>query len=85
VEWIRQRHNGEDEGRGIVGWSAIAVSRFRGRDAALQALDFVGTYADLTEEQANLIAGKFPLTTLDRLLSTPDVRKALGFELKDAS
>ncbi len=41
VEWIRQRHSGEDEGRGIVGWSAIAVSRFRGRDAALQALDFV--------------------------------------------
>jgi hypothetical protein len=83
VEWIRQRHSGEDEGRGIVGWSAMAVSRFRGRDAALQALDFVGAHADLTEEQANLIAGKFPLTTLDRLLSTPDVRKALGFELKD--
>ncbi len=83
VEWIRQRHSGEDEGRGIVSWSAMAVSRFTGGDAALQALDFVGSHADLTEAQAELIAGKFPVTTLDRLLSTPDVRKAIGFELKD--
>jgi hypothetical protein len=81
VEWIGQRHSGEDEGRGIVGWSAMAVSRFRGRDAALQALDFVAAYADLTEAQAALIAGRFPLTTLDRLLSTPGVRSAIGFEL----
>lgn len=81
VEWIRQRHSGEDEGRGIVGWSAMAVSRFRGRDAALQALDFVITYAELTEAQGSLIAGRFPLTTLDRLLSTPAVRTAIGFEL----
>jgi hypothetical protein len=81
VEWIRQRHSGEDEGRGIVGWSAMALSRFRGRDAALQALDFVLSHGDLTDEQKEAITGKFPLTTLDRLLSTPDVRRAIGFEL----
>ncbi len=80
-EWIKRRHNGEDDGRGIVSWSAIAVARFNGRDAALQALDFVIAHAELTEEQGNLLAGKFPLTTLDRLLSTPDVRRAIGFEL----
>lgn len=81
VEWIRRRHTGEDEGRGIIPWSAIATARFTGRDAALQALDFVGQYGDLTDEQAELIVGKFPLTTLDRLLSTPDVRKAIGLEV----
>ncbi len=81
VEWIKQRHSGEAEGRGIVSWSAIAVSRFKGRDAALQALDFVVAHADLTEDQGDLIEAKFPLTTLDRLLSTPDVRTAIGFEL----
>src|SRR6185437_7392378 len=26
--WIEQRHRGEDEGRGIVSWSAEAVARF---------------------------------------------------------
>lgn len=81
VEWIRQRHSGEDNGRGIVAWNAIAVARFKGRHAALQAMDFVGEHADLTEQQADLIAGKFPITTLDRLLSTPDVRRAIGFEI----
>lgn len=81
VEWIRQRHSGEDNGRGIVSWNAIAIARFKGRDAALQAMDFVGEHADLTEEQADLLAGKFPITTLDRLLSTPDVRRAVGFEI----
>ena len=80
-EWIRQRHSGADEGRGIVSWSAIAGSRFRGRDPALQALDFVMEHGGLTEEQKEIIAGKFPLTTLDRLLSTPAVRAAIGFEI----
>ena len=40
-DWIRQRHRGADEGRGIVDWSALASSRFAGRDPALQALEFV--------------------------------------------
>ncbi len=59
-DWVRQRHNGADSGRGIVDWSAIASSRFRGRDPALQALDFVLEHADLTEEQTEQITGKFP-------------------------
>jgi hypothetical protein len=80
-EWLRQRHIGEDQGRGVVDWSAIASSRFRGRDPALQALDFVLQYADLTEDQGELIAGRFPLTTLDRLLSTPSVRSTIGLEI----
>ncbi|MGH9437322.1 MAG: hypothetical protein ACRD22_05340 [Terriglobia bacterium] len=81
LEWIRQRHIGDDNGRGVVRWDAIAVARFKGRNAALQAIDFVGEYADLTEEQSDLIAGKFPISTLDRLLSTPGVRRAIGFEI----
>jgi hypothetical protein len=80
-DWIRQRHSGQDEGRGIVDWSAIAGSRFRGRDPALQALDFVLAHGELSEEQEETIAGKFPLSTLDRLLSTPSVRTAIGFEI----
>ena len=80
-DWVRQRHIGADSGRGIVDWSSIASSRFRGRDPALQALDFVLEHADLTDEQTEKITGKFPLSTLDRLLSTPTVRMAIGFEI----
>lgn len=81
--WIEQRHTGEDEGRGIVRWSGVAASRFRGRDPALQALDLVRQYGDLTDEQKRIIEGRFPITTLDRLLSTPSVRSKIGFEIRD--
>ena len=40
-DWIRRRHQGQDNGRGIVDWSPLAKSRFNGRNPAHQALDFV--------------------------------------------
>jgi hypothetical protein len=81
--WIEQRHKSEDEGRGIVGWSAEAIARFTGRDPALQALDFVRQHAELTDEEKTVLAGKFPITTLDRLLSTPAIREKIGVEIRD--
>jgi hypothetical protein len=36
----------------------------------------------LSDEQKEQIAGKFPLTTLDRLLSTPSVRTEIGFHIE---
>jgi hypothetical protein len=80
-DWIRRRHNGEDGGRGIVDWSAIAVSRFTGRDPALQALEFVLEHGNLSEEQVERINSAKFLSTLDRLLSTPTVRKTIGFDI----
>ncbi|MCZ7467307.1 hypothetical protein [Rhizobium rhizogenes] len=81
--WINQRHTGENDGRGIVDWSGVASARFRGNDPALQALDFVTLRSDLTEEENAKIAKRFPITTLDRLLSTPAVRAIIGVEIKN--
>ena len=81
--WIEQRHTGEDDGRGIVRWSGVAASRFRGRDPALQALDFVLQHGNLADDQRKIIAGRFPITTLNRLLSTPGVRSRIGFEINE--
>lgn len=83
TSWIEQRHTGENEGKGIVNWSGVASSRFRGRDPALQALDFVLQHANLTDEQKGQIEEQFPISTLDRLLSTPGVRSKIGFEVRD--
>jgi hypothetical protein len=83
TSWLAQRHSGENEGRGIVGWSGVAGSRFRGTDPALQALDFVRQHAELSDEEKNLLDGRFPITTLDRLLSTPSFRSKIGFEIKE--
>ena len=81
--WIHQRHTGENEGRGIVDWSAVARRRFTGRDPALQALDFVTTHGGLSDDEKKAIEARFPITTLDRLLSTPAVRAKIGVEIKD--
>lgn len=81
--WLEQRHIGEDEGRGIVRWSGVAASRFRGQAPAIQAFDFVRQHGKLTEDQRKLLEGRFPITTLDRLLSTPAVRARMGFEIKN--
>jgi len=82
-EWLRQRHSGADEGRGIVSWSSIAGARFRGREPALQALDFVLQHGNLRDEEKEKVDAKFPITTLDRLLSTPTVREAIGYDITD--
>ncbi|KQU76500.1 hypothetical protein ASC75_02475 [Aminobacter sp. DSM 101952] len=79
--WINQRHTGENQGRGIVDWSGVASARFRGNDPALQALDFVATRGSLDADEKEKIAQRFPITTLDRLLSTPAVRSAIGVEI----
>jgi hypothetical protein len=82
--WITQRHTGENKGRGIVNWGGVATARFRGRDPALQALELVLTYGDLTDEEKEVVEDHFPITTLDRLLSTPAVRDKIGVEITDA-
>ena len=82
-QWIYLRHTGENEGRGVVGWSGIAASRFRGGDAALQALDFVRNYGNLSDDQKRFIGNTFPITTLDRLLSTREIRDMIGVEVLD--
>jgi len=51
ASWILLRHTGENEGRGVVSWSGIAASRFRGSDPALQALDFVKEKATLPRKR----------------------------------
>ncbi len=83
VDWIVRRHTGEHSGRGIVGWSGLAASRFRGRDPGLQALDFVLEHGDLDDELKDQISAKFPISTLERVLATPTVRRAIGFDIRN--
>lgn len=83
IEWIVRRHTGENAGRGIVDWSGLAAARFRKRDPGLQALDFVLEHGDLPDELKEKIESDFPISTLERLLATPTVRTAIGFDIKE--
>lgn len=80
--WLELRHNGENQGRGVVDWSSVAQGRFKVRDPAIQALDLVTEHGALTEDQVARIEAKFPLSTLSRLIESPDVRKRIGLSIK---
>jgi hypothetical protein len=82
--WLNQRHTGENKGRGIVNWGGVATARFRGRDPALQALDLVMSHGGLTDEEKEVVEDHFPISTLDRLLSTPAVRKKIGVDITES-
>jgi hypothetical protein len=81
--WILLRHTGANDGAGVVDWTAFASARFRGENPALQALEFVMKFGALSaEEKTHVQRHDFPLTTLDRLLSSRAVRQRLGFDVK---
>lgn len=82
-KWIYLRHTGENKGRGVVPWSAVASRRFMGTDPALQALELVKNHGNLDEKDRPLLGDTFPITTLERLLDTKDVRELIGVEVKD--
>jgi hypothetical protein len=83
TSWLFLRHTGENEGKGVVAWSGLAASRFRGTDPALQALEFVGAHGNLSDDQKDSLVDSFPITTLDRLLSSREVRKRIGVEVRN--
>jgi hypothetical protein len=80
--WLHLRHTGANQGRGVVDWSGLQAQRFRGSDPALQALEFVARYGNLSDHQKDLLGQRFPITTLDRLLSARHVRDAIGIAVK---
>ena len=88
--WIQLRHRGEQNGRGIVSWDGHAIARYEQRRgggrtrAALQAIDLVrekGKLDQATLERLNNV----PVTTVQRLLNDPEVRKSLGVTLNDGN
>lgn len=85
--WLWLRHRGEQGGRGIVDWDGFEATRFeqrRGRGravAALEAIDLVRNGGDLDQETLDRI-GDIPITTVQRVLNDPRVRRAIGVDLR---
>ncbi|MDL5367065.1 hypothetical protein QSH18_15755 [Xanthomonas sp. NCPPB 2654] len=80
--WIEAIHTGENDGRGVVGWDGIATARYRGHTSSLKVLDFVRNAGKLSDEEESALE-RFPITNLDRLLGTPEVRERLGLAFED--
>lgn len=80
--WIEAIHTGENDGRGVVSWDGIATARYRGKNTSLKVLDFVKAAGKLTADELAALE-RFPITNLDRLLGSPEVRELLGLTLED--
>lgn len=85
--WIERKHEGEMSGAGTVRWNSVQASRFRasksGKDTkVLQLIDFMRVASEGDMIFAEEIS-KVSATNLERFLSTPDVRVALGLEFNN--
>lgn len=78
--WISLKHPGENEGAGTVSWDGTQSARFRKGDAGLNLIDFGKNNNWFTDEELTN-RGAFPISTFNRLLGDPTIRKALGLEL----
>jgi hypothetical protein len=80
--WITLRHTGENEGAGVVPWDGEESARFRGKEPALQVLEFVRNNPKLDSKTREDLE-RFPITNLGRILGDPDCRNALGLSIEN--
>jgi hypothetical protein len=86
--WIELLHEGESGGVGHVNWSAQQKARFLARRGSkaphVQVLDFVAEQGGLHGEALRRYQrGTYPVSTLKRILLTPEVRDRMGIEYRD--
>lgn len=86
--WIALIHGGESDGAGSVPWSAQQKARHKARAGTkaphLQVLEFVFNEGKLSDQATQIYErGRYPVSTLERALTTPYVRDQLGIELAE--
>ena len=68
--WVELEHTGPNQGAGIVPWDTIQKQRFLGKSSQLvKTVEYIGDDLDISRVHQ---------TTLERLVSTPYVRKKIG-------
>ncbi len=85
LHWIQLRHTGENQGKGTVSWDSEQQARFNERHAGIksparQVIDFVNKQGALSDEAEK--SPKKIITSVDRLLTSPDVRSHIGVEVE---
>lgn len=83
--WIKLRHTGENNGKGIVPWDAQQIGRFDamvgGKErVGLQAINFLKNFNDKGMEEK---LQKISITNLERLLTDRYIQSVLGLEIND--
>lgn len=77
--WINLRHTGANGGAGVVQWATTQQERFQGPSPQLDVVDFVKSFGGLSDYELGKLDGRF-ITTLRRLIDSPDVRNIIGID-----
>lgn len=77
--WINLRHTGANGGAGVVQWATTQQERFQGPSPQLDILEFVKEFGGLSDYELGKLEGRF-ITTLRRLIDSPDVRNLIGID-----
>ncbi len=85
--WIKLKHTGENEGAGVVTWGGTELARFeqgalKRNRPGLQVLDFLKKHDDFDAE-LKAAPQKLPITTLERIIQDPAVRRDLGLTIEN--
>lgn len=86
-KWIKLKHAGQLDGIGTVTWTAQQVDRFEekvgGRSSvSLQAIKLLEKSTDVPDEIKSGLKN-LPVSSLERLISDPNVREFLGVEINN--
>lgn len=84
-KWIKLKHAGQLDGIGTVTWTAQQVDRFEekveGRSSvSLQAIKLLEKSTDVPDDIKSGLKN-LPISSLERLISDPNVREFLGVEI----
>lgn len=82
--WIEIRHTGANDGAGLVEWDSNEKDRYQSRHGGSNQRATAGQIIDFVEriDPPRADASNRYITTLQRLVNTPEVRDALGIETR---
>lgn len=83
--WIKLKHTGENNGKGVVSWDAQQSGRFDAKmggkeRVGLQAINFLRNFKD---EDIDKKLPKIPITSFERLLTDKYVQSVLGLNINN--
>lgn len=87
MKWIKLKHTGENDGIGTVSWDAQQKARYEERvegkaSYALQIIEHLKNDEGFDEDLKSRLP-QLRSSNLQRLLTDPKVREAIGIEIKD--
>lgn len=87
LHWVQMKHTRKEGGAGVERWDALTQQRFIDKNygiksLSVQLIEYINSNKFIEEKYLQVL-GNLPSTNIERLLSDPIVRSAIGLDYKD--